>query len=554
MRGNTADKSLLRQMRKWIVPYTLSTIMVACRNFLITWLTASIGSRVLNLVSEGSTEDFLPQMALTALFIAAFLVFDTAGLFWQSMTLHGIQNNLRSILYGKVLGARYDKVRAMGQKGELLSRLNSDAETVVSILGSGILMPLMFLISGIGATVTIAAIRWQLCVLIYGAGFLCWGIQVFFIRRERSTIKLLRKNKEEGLGICGENFQNGLTIRLCGLADAFEEKVLGNLTGFEKISRRLALQKTGEGLGGSALQYLQSVGLLFLGLFLYQRGQLVLGDIAMIYQMAALITTMITMTSSTYAAVQSWRVGFARLHDILDLEEETDAAGARDLTFDGNAGEGILARDIRCALGEVTIHEDLNLALGSRGIYVMAGESGKGKTTFFRLLTGIYPYGAGELRLFGHERREYSLHSLRRQIVYMTQEDALFQGTIRDNILWRSHATDAKILELLGRLGLSEWVGGMEKGLDTCISDGGKEFSGGQRKCLLLARTLLEKAPVYLLDEALAGVDEGHCELIRRELTSVSENALVVVIAHDRHIIGDWVEKGAGLLEIGGAL
>ena len=120
MRGNTADKSLLRQMRKWIAPYTLSTIMVACRNFLITWLTASIGSRVLNLVSEGSTEDFLPQMALTALFIAAFLVFDTTGLFWQSMTLHGIQNDLRSILYGKVLGARYDKVRAMGQKGELL--------------------------------------------------------------------------------------------------------------------------------------------------------------------------------------------------------------------------------------------------------------------------------------------------------------------------------------------------------------------------------------------------------------------------------------------------
>ena len=55
------------------------------------------------------------------------------------------------------------------------------------------------------------------------------------------------------------------------------------------------------------------------------------------------------------------------------------------------------------------------------------------------------------------------------------------------------------------------------------------------------------------VDEALAGVDEGHCELIRRELTAVSENALVVVIAHDRHVIGDWVEKGARLLEIGSA-
>lgn len=550
MSGKKTDKSLLRQMRKWICPYALSTAMVACRNFLITWLTASIGSRVLNVVNDAGAEDFLPQMALTAVFIAAFLVFDTTGLFWQSMTIHGIQNDLRSILYGKVLKARYDKVRAMGQKGELLSRLNSDVETVSSILSSGILVPLMFLISGIGATVTIAALHWKLCILIYAAGFVCWGGQVLVIRRERSTIKQLQEKKEEGLGICGENFQNGLTIRLCNLVSAFEEKVLQNLTGFEKISRRLALQKTAEGLGGSLIQYLQGVGLLFVGLFLYQRGELALGDIVMISQMAVLITTMITMISSGYASIQSWRVGFSRLHDILDLEEEEDAPGARDLTFDQEARQGILARDILCRLGDVTVHEDLNLALGRLGIYVVAGESGRGKTSFFRMVTGIYPYESGELCLFGHDRRDYTLSSLRGQIAYMTQEDALFQGTVRDNILWRSRAADGEILELLKRLGLEEWIGGMERGLDTPVSDGGKEFSGGQRKCLLLARTLLEKAPVYLLDEALAGVDEARCRLIWRELTAVSEKALVVVITHDQHIIGDWTKKGAQLLRL----
>lgn len=544
------NRRLLWQMRKWIAPYSLSTIMVACRNFLITWLTASIGSRVLNVVSNGKTEEFVSQSVLTMLLIMGFLVFDTVGIFWQSVTIHGIQNDLRSILYEKILGARYEKVYGMGQKGELLSRLNSDVETASSILSFGILTPLMFLISGIGATITIAVINWKLCILIYVVGILCWASQVYVIRKERSTIQQLQENRAEGLGICGENFQNGLTVRMCSLVGALEEKVLQNLLGFERISRKFAFQKTAEGLGGTLLQYLQSVGLLFVGFFLYQRGEILLGDIVIIYQMASLITTMITTISSIYASIQSWIVGFGRLHDILDLEEEEDSAGAKELFFDPKAENGIVAQDILCRLGNVTIHENLNLTLGKRGLYVMAGESGKGKTTFFRLITGVYPYDSGNLRLYGHDQKEYTLQSLRNQITYMTQENALFQGTIRDNILWRNKASDGEIMELLQRLGLYQWISGMEKGLDTLITNGGNEFSGGQRKCLLLARTLLEKSPVYLLDEAFAGVDEGHSSLIWMELRAIAEHALVVVITHDQTMIGDWVKEGGQMLAI----
>lgn len=537
------NRSLLREMRRWTVPYTLSTLMVACRNFLITWLTAAVSSRVLNAAKDGRIEDFFRQMALILALTAVFLAFDTTGIFWQSVTIHGIKNDLRSILYRKILRARYDKVYQMGQKGELLSRLNSDVETVSSILSYGILTPLMYLISGIGATVAIAAIHWQLCILIYVLGLLCWGGQVLVIRRERSTIRQLQENRTEALTICGENFQNGLAVRLCGLVEVFEEKVLRNLRGFEKISRKFALQKTAEGLGGTLMQYLQSVGLLFAGFYLYQRGSIRLGDIAVIYQMAALITAMITSVSSFYASFQNWAVGFGRLHDILDLEEEQDPQGARDLAFEPGAAQGIRGEGLTCRLGDTTVYEDLTLELGNRGIYVLAGESGRGKTTFFRLVTGIYPYGAGDLKLFGHSLKEYTLGSLRGRITYMTQENALFQGTIRDNILWRSTGTDEEIQALFRRMGLDQWIGGMEKGLDTCIKDGGNEFSGGQRKCLLLARALLEDSSVYLLDESFAGVDEQHTKLIWEELTRIAKRALVVVITHDRAILEELVQE-----------
>ena len=538
------NRTLLSRLRKWAAPYVISTIMVACRNFLITGLTSFVGSSALNMVNGGNRQEFLRQMAFLALFTAAFLAFDTAGIFWQSVTLHGIRNGLRSILYGSVLKARYDKVRAMGQKGELLSRINSDVDMVLSILGFGIMMPLMFLISGIGATITIAAIHWKLCLLIYGVGLACWVFQILVIRRQRPTIEALQVNRTEALGLGTENFQNMLTLRLCGLVDIFQEKVLRNLAGFERISRKLAFQKAEEGIGGTLIQYMQSVGMLFAGFYLYQKGEIRLGDVIILYQMAALITTMITTLSSGYASLQSWIVSFRRLHDILDLEEEKDGQEAKDLDFSSRAENGILAERLACRFGEFTVYENLNLKFGKTGIYILAGESGKGKTTFFRLLTGIYPYQGGKITLFGRDVRTYTLRSLRRQITYMPQENALFQGTIRDNLLWRDKASDEKILALLERIGLGQWILGLEKGLDTLVDNGGTGFSGGQRKCLLLARALLEESSVYLLDEAFAGVDQKHCDLIWEELARVAEGALVVVITHDEALVESWKKAG----------
>ncbi len=539
--GEMKNKILLRKMRRWAVPYTLSTIMVACRNFLITWLTALIGSSVLNLAEGGRTSDLSGRLATLALYILAFLAFDTIGLFWQSVTIHRMRNQLSAILYDSILKARYDKVSAMGQKGELLSRMNSDVETVSSILG-GILMPCMTLISGIGATVTVAAVHWRLCLLAYGVGALCWAAQTLVIRKERATIAGLQENRAAALGLCGEGFQNALTIRLCGLVDAFEEKVLGNLFGFRQLSRRLALQKTAEGAGGTLLQYLQSVGMLFAGCILYQRGEIRLGDMVVLYQMTALITAMFLGISSGYAAFQSWIVGFRRLHDILDLEEERGPSGGEDLRFSTRTEAGIQVRGVVCQGGHIAYG---NLSLEAKGLYLLMGESGRGKTTFFRLLTGIYPYESGTIRLFGRKLEEYTLESIRSQITYMPQEDALFQGTVRENLLWRSSAEDERILALLGRLGLERWVLGLEKGLDTPMGSGGVEFSGGQRKCLLLARALLEDSPVYLLDEPFAGVDRQHSLLIWEELGRLAEDALVIVVAHDVAAL----EKEPGLVQ-----
>ena len=102
----------------------------------------------------------------------------------------------------------------------------------------------------------------------------------------------------------------------------------------------------------------------------------------------------------------------------------------------------------------------------------------------------------------------------------------------------------------LERLGLDRWILGLEKGLETHVVNGGAEFSGGQRKCLLLARALLEDSAVYLLDEPFAGVDRQHSLLIWKELDRVARNALVIAISHDQSL-PEGAAEGGILLPMG---
>lgn len=555
-----------------LAAYAVSTIIVACRNFAITGLLAIVGGDILNVVSTKDDSQFQERLLFFILCVAVFIAVDTLGIFWQSISLHSILNHIRCRLYEKVLRGRLDSVYQMGQRGELLSRINSDLDMAGSIFG--LTLPLMYLISGIGGTIVIAGFDWRLCVAIYIYALIYLIYQTFMIRKERPNILALQENRASLLGLGMENHRNGLTVKMCNLTEALEKRVLGRLHGFEQLSQINAGWKVMQSIGSNVTDFVQSVGVLLIGFLLYQNGQIMLGDIIMIYQMASLVITMVTTITNTYASLQNALVGFSRLRGILELPQEDMGTvemgksgsevviaksvpeavitkGNTERAFDRDAASGIAAKQLSCTLGEYTVFQDLNLQTGSKGLYILTGESGKGKTTLFRLLTGLYPYQRGTLSLFGKETKTYPLKELRGQIAYCTQENALFEGTIRENLIWRSeNVADDQVWGLLDQLALGQWIGGLKEGLDTHISNGGMEFSGGQRKSLLLVRTLLEEPAVYLLDEVFAGIDQRHIEIMLKELKRRAEHSLIILITHDRVVVDQCADMGDRIVKI----
>ena len=557
-----------------LAAYAVSTIIVACRNFAITSLLAIVGGDILNVVSTKDDSQFQERLLFFILCVAVFIAVDTLGIFWQSISLHSILNHIRCRLYEQVLRGRLDSVYQMGQRGELLSRINSDLDMAGSIFG--LTLPLMYLISGIGGTIVIAGFDWRLCIAVYIYALIYLVYQTFMIRKERPNILALQENRASLLGFGMENHRNGLAAKMCNLTDALEKRVHGGLHDFEQLSRINAGWKVMQSIGSNVTDFVQSIGVLMIGFLLYQKRQIMLGDIIIIYQMASLVITMVTTITNTYASLQNALVGFSRLQGILELPQEdmsiievgksesevviaksdTEARstkGNAESSFDVEASAGLTAKNLSCILGGYTVFQNLNLQTGSKGLYILTGESGKGKTTLFRLLTGLYPYQEGSLSIFGRETKTYPLKELRSKIAYCTQENALFEGSIRDNLIWRNkykNVTDAQVWELLKQLALDQWIGGLKDGLDTRISNGGMEFSGGQRKSLLLARTLIEEPSVYLLDEVFAGIDQKHTEIMLKELGKRAGNSLVVLITHDQFIVDHCADMGNRIFTI----
>ena len=234
------------------------------------------------------------------------------------------------------------------------------------------------------------------------------------------------------------------------------------------------------------------------------------------------------------------------------IESCEAAADRRD---DIALGEIPFAREVRFekvsfghdpASGDVLRDIDLSLPAGS--FTVLSGASGAGKSTFLDLLGGLVEPTAGRILIDGVELTPALAPSWRRSIGYMAQEAFLFHDTIRANLAWSAPgASDERLLEAIHRVGLSGLLQSLPKGLDTIAGDRGANLSGGERQRLALARALLRKPRLILLDEPASALDASNEQHILELIDSLRGTATIVLVTHrpssvagaDRHITLD---------------
>ncbi len=181
----------------------------------------------------------------------------------------------------------------------------------------------------------------------------------------------------------------------------------------------------------------------------------------------------------------------------------------------------------------VEVLHDINLDVKVGEMLALVGNSGGGKSTLVSLIPRFYDVTKGSIRIDGVDIREFGLNDLRQHIAVVFQDNFLFDGTIRENILLGNpSATDADIEKALHSACLSDFIASLEKGVDTSIGERGVLLSGGQKQRVAIARAFLKNAPIVILDEATSALDNKSEEIVQRAIDNLMRDKTVFVIAH----------------------
>ena len=179
------------------------------------------------------------------------------------------------------------------------------------------------------------------------------------------------------------------------------------------------------------------------------------------------------------------------------------------------------------------ILHDVTLSVPQNRMTALVGPSGSGKSTLAKLIAGFWDVKNGVITMGGHDLKDIPLGELYDQVAFVSQDNYLFDDTVRENIrMGRMSATDAEVEAAAHSAGCDSFIGELEKGFDTPVGGSGAHLSGGERQRIAIARAMLKDAPVIILDEATAYIDPENEAVIQKAIAELVKNKTVIVIAH----------------------
>lgn len=261
------------------------------------------------------------------------------------------------------------------------------------------------------------------------------------------------------------------------------------------------------------------------------KGQMSVGDISIFLSYANKYTRPFNDIADVFADLQAAYASAIRVFNILDMENETSDANLPDIKH--CTGEVIFDNVDFSYTPDKKLIQNLNLHITKGQKVAIVGPTGCGKSTLINLLMRFYDVDKGQIVVSGYPIKEVTRKSLRNQYGMVLQETWLFSASIRDNIAYgKDNATDAEIKKAAKLAGVDHFIQTMSDGYNTIINENGDNLSQGQKQLICIARLMLAKPPMLILDEATSNIDTRTELAIQEAFTKMMENKTSFVVAH----------------------
>ncbi|AIY12247.1 ABC transporter ATP-binding protein [Cellulophaga baltica] len=418
------------------------------------------------------------------------------------------------------------------KSGSLVSRIMSDVEGVRNLIGTGLVQLVGGSITAIVALILLlkTSVSMTLFTLVPLAIFAIIALKAF------KVIRPIFRNR----GKINAEVKGRLTETLGGVrvikgfnAEEQESKVFEE--GVDKLFQNVKKSLTATAFMTSSSTFLLGIattGIMGIGGYKIMMDQLTIGEFLTFTFLLGLMVAPIVQMSNVGSQLTEALAGLDRTEELMNMTPESDEEH-RTIVLENIDGD-IIFDDVSFAYEEdKDVLHNINFEVKSGNVVALVGSSGSGKSTIAGLAATFLNPASGKITIDGHDVSKVNLNSYRQNLGVVLQDEFLFEGTIRENILFpRPNASEEELQAAVEAAYVNEFTERFEKGLDTLIGERGVKLSGGQRQRIAIARAVLANPKILILDEATSNLDTESEALIQKSLASLTEGRTTFVIAH----------------------
>ena len=526
-------------------------------------LVRSLSGLVLPYASKSLIDEVIPSKdthSLTFLLVVVCiaLLFQSVSAFSLTRLLSVEAQHLISILRAKV----QQKLLTLpisffdnNKSGALVSRVMTDVEGVRNLVGTGLVQLIGGSVTAIISLIILIRINAQMTLFVLVPVLIFAVIALKAFGYIRPIFRARGKINAEVTGRLTETL-NGIRVIKGFNAEAQEQKVFEK--GVEDLYQNVKKSLTATAFMTSSSTFLlglASAGIMGMGGYFIMNNSMTYGEFVSFTLFLGFMIAPIVQMSNIGSQLTEAFAGLDRTQELMGIDEENNLK-IRTISLDKIKGN-ITFNNIYFSYDDTTeVLRNISFKAPQGSVTALVGSSGSGKSTIAGLVTAFLNPNSGQVLIDEIDLSKVDLKSFRSQLGVVLQDDFLYEGTIRENILFpRPKASEEDLLEAVEGAYVNEFTDRFENGLDTVIGERGVKLSGGQRQRISIARALLAKPKIVILDEATSNLDTQSEAFIQKSLAILMRNRTTFVIAHrlstiqkaDQILVieeGDIVERG----------
>ncbi|MBT7896268.1 MAG: ABC transporter ATP-binding protein [Flavobacteriales bacterium] len=507
---------------------------------LILIVISRLSSLVLPLKSKELLDDIIPNKDFDGLVSMILIVI--AAILIQALSSFALTRLLSveaQLLISKLRAKVQKKVLSLpisyfdnNKSGSLVSRIMRDVEGVRNLVGTGLVQLFGGTVTAIISFFLLLDISVKMTLLVLAPILL---FAIIALKAFKYIRPIFRKRGVINAEVTGRLTETMNGVRVIKGFNAEEQENIGFEKGVDRLFQNVKKSLTATAIITSSSAFLlglASVGIMGMGGVMIIEGTLTTGDFLSFTLLLGFMIAPIVQMSNIGSQLTEAFAGLDRTEELMNIESEAND-NLRTIELNKIIGD-VEFKDVSFSYekGKEVVH-NISFRAKRGTVTALVGSSGSGKSTIASLVASFINPDSGIVFIDNHDITQVSLHSFRSQLGVVLQDDFLFEGTIRENIMFpRPNANNDQVLKAVSAAYVDEFTDRFSDGLDTIIGERGVKLSGGQRQRITIARAILADPKVLILDEATSNLDTESESLIQKSLAELMKGRTTFVIAH----------------------